>query len=270
MSHMNESCLIRMSHVSYEWVMSHMNESCLIWMSRVSQRNISIRTSSRTCHTWMSHVSQDWVMSHINESCPTKKHQHANVISHMSHVHESWHIWMSHVTHTKTHPQYCAANETWPYEWVIFYMNATSSICHTWLSQKKKRSIARQKRYEHTNESCPIWMRHVLYVPHAKSPKKMHLRHCQAKETSTFGWVKPYMSHGTHTTYMSHVTTYMSHVKHTSVWSHICHAWVMSRMKESCHTYKNTPAALPGKRDIIVPITPEPNSSISSNPPADI
>jgi len=24
------------SHVSYEWVMSHMNESCLIWMGHVS------------------------------------------------------------------------------------------------------------------------------------------------------------------------------------------------------------------------------------------
>ena len=34
MSHMNESCLIWMSHVSYEWVMSHMNESCLIRTSR--------------------------------------------------------------------------------------------------------------------------------------------------------------------------------------------------------------------------------------------
>jgi len=28
MSHMNESCHIWMSHVTYEWVMSHMNESC--------------------------------------------------------------------------------------------------------------------------------------------------------------------------------------------------------------------------------------------------
>ena len=48
MSHMNESCLIWMSHVAYEWVMSHMNESCLIWMS---------------------HVSYEWAMSHMNESC---------------------------------------------------------------------------------------------------------------------------------------------------------------------------------------------------------
>ena len=59
MSHMNESCLIWMSHVSYEWVMSHMNESCLLWIS---------------------HVSHEWVMSHINESC----------LMWMSHVTYEW------------------------------------------------------------------------------------------------------------------------------------------------------------------------------------
>jgi len=35
-THMNESCHIWMSHVTYEWVMSHMNESCHIWMSHVT------------------------------------------------------------------------------------------------------------------------------------------------------------------------------------------------------------------------------------------
>ena len=47
-SHMNESCYIRMSHVTYECVMLHMNESY---------------------HIWMSHVTYEWVMSHMNESC---------------------------------------------------------------------------------------------------------------------------------------------------------------------------------------------------------
>ena len=32
-SHLNESCLIRMSHVPYGWLTSRMDESCLIWMS---------------------------------------------------------------------------------------------------------------------------------------------------------------------------------------------------------------------------------------------
>ena len=32
----NASCLISMSHVSYQWVMSHMHEPCLIWKSDVT------------------------------------------------------------------------------------------------------------------------------------------------------------------------------------------------------------------------------------------
>ena len=44
MSHMDESCLIWMSHVSYEWVMSHMNESCLMWMSHISREHIMSHT----------------------------------------------------------------------------------------------------------------------------------------------------------------------------------------------------------------------------------
>jgi len=46
MSQMNESCLIQVSHVSFEWVMSQMNDSCLIQVS---------------------HVSFEWVMSQMNE-----------------------------------------------------------------------------------------------------------------------------------------------------------------------------------------------------------
>jgi len=52
MSHINESCHISMSHVTYQWVMSHINESC---------------------HVSMSHVTYQWVMSHTNESCQYKR-----------------------------------------------------------------------------------------------------------------------------------------------------------------------------------------------------
>jgi len=47
MLHINESWLIWMGHVTYQWVMSHINESC---------------------HIWMSHVTYKWVMSRKNES----------------------------------------------------------------------------------------------------------------------------------------------------------------------------------------------------------
>ena len=58
MSHMNESCHIWMSHVTYEWIVAHMNESCLIW----------------TCH-----VSYERFMSRMNGSC----------------TNDLWHVWMS-------------------------------------------------------------------------------------------------------------------------------------------------------------------------------
>jgi len=71
---MNESCHIRISQVTYEWVMAHvkwvtwhMNESCWIWMSNewiMSHMNES-------CHIWMSQFTYEWVMAHMNESCHT-------------------------------------------------------------------------------------------------------------------------------------------------------------------------------------------------------
>jgi len=36
MSHINESCHIPTSHVTYQWVMTHINESSDIWMSHVT------------------------------------------------------------------------------------------------------------------------------------------------------------------------------------------------------------------------------------------
>jgi len=78
MSHVNDSCLTRMSHVSreYEWVTSHVNESCLISMS---------------------HVSREWVLSHVNASCLTPT-RHVTSEWVMSHVKESSLTWMSHVS----------------------------------------------------------------------------------------------------------------------------------------------------------------------------
>jgi len=94
---MNESCLICMSHVSYEWVMSHMHESCLIWMSHFL--------------TWMSHVSYEWVMSRMNESCYIYT-SHVSYAWVMSHMNEPCLICMSHVS----------------YEWVMSHMHESRLI----------------------------------------------------------------------------------------------------------------------------------------------
>ena len=113
MSHMNESCHIWMSHVTYHkskyywqglqsvkrvvckglcsmnesWLMSHMDEACHIWISCVTYEWV-MSHMNESCRIWMSRVTYEWVVAHVNESC---------------------HIWMSHVT----------------YEWVVSHMNIT-------------------------------------------------------------------------------------------------------------------------------------------------
>jgi len=70
MSHMNESCPIWMSHVTYKWFMSHMNESCHIWMSHVTCEWVGVLTDKKTLktdthtdtHTWLerqTHTQRD-------------------------------------------------------------------------------------------------------------------------------------------------------------------------------------------------------------------
>jgi len=54
--HVNEPHHIRMSHVTYEWVMSHMNEPRRIWMSHVIYE-WAISHMNESCHIWMSHVT---------------------------------------------------------------------------------------------------------------------------------------------------------------------------------------------------------------------
>jgi len=62
MSHVNESCHIWMSHVTYERVMSriHRNFPRLWWRTRGLRR---------VTPQWVGHVPYEWVMSHMNESC---------------------------------------------------------------------------------------------------------------------------------------------------------------------------------------------------------
>jgi len=118
-SRVNESCLIWMSHVSYEWGMSHTNESCLIWMRHVTYEtqvpdlytNRNKRLDNRIfVLVWMSHVSYEWVTSHTNESCLI-------YVSHVSYIwvtsiNESCLVRMSHVS----------------YEWVTSHMNESCLI----------------------------------------------------------------------------------------------------------------------------------------------
>jgi len=73
MSHMNESCHIWTSHVTYEWVMSHMNESCHIWISHITHPNASCHKFKRVTITqrqrWRASPSYSihiWSHSYLN------------------------------------------------------------------------------------------------------------------------------------------------------------------------------------------------------------
>ena len=90
----------RMSHVTYEWVMSHMNESCHIRMSHLYNliywrmnewcpmsewtHEWVMSRMNESCHIWTSHVTYEWAMSPIQMS-------HVSYV--ISHMNESCHIW---------------------------------------------------------------------------------------------------------------------------------------------------------------------------------
>jgi len=78
---------IRMSHVSYEWVISYewvmslVNESCLLWMSHVSCEWVM----SLPC------LFHEWVLSLTNESCPLwMSHVSSMSLSCLFHVSYEW------------------------------------------------------------------------------------------------------------------------------------------------------------------------------------
>jgi len=66
--------------VILEWVKSHVNGSCRIWMSHVTYEWLRSHVNG-PCHMWKSHVTYQWVMSHMNEPCNMSMSQW--VISHM-------------------------------------------------------------------------------------------------------------------------------------------------------------------------------------------
>jgi len=158
---MNESCHVRMRHVTYEWGMSHMNEACHVWISHSHVNEAchiyewGMSHMNESCNIWISHVTYGWIVSHMNESC---------------------HRWMSHATD----------------EWIVSHINQSCStsyyqgreVCSpVVLKQHWRASISRVK-YEwvvsHINESCHIWMSHVTYewvMPHLNESCRIKTSH---------------------------------------------------------------------------------------------
>jgi len=128
MSHMHESCPIRISHLTCEWVTSCTNKSCHVYI--ILSHTAKPASISASCHIWKTHVTYYIGMSHMNESCHIwmshVAHRSISIGRHaysMSHMDESCHIWMRHVM----------------YEWVMPHTNASEwagvcASCHTWMS----------------------------------------------------------------------------------------------------------------------------------------
>jgi len=88
-SHGNGSCRISMSHYSYAWVMSCMHESCLtrmsrmnesflMWMSRVSYQWAIALMYVSSLAIWRTHISNELVTWHMNELCESCHKVHTN------------------------------------------------------------------------------------------------------------------------------------------------------------------------------------------------
>ena len=149
MPHLNESCHIWMSHVTYEWVMSrvaHMfecNMTCIYVHSYVCQ---SCRTfwkrNARLIHicdsfifvTELMHLC-DMTHTHMWHRCDMT-HSHIWLDSFKCVTWVMSHLWMSHVTYVNESCHIC--------EWVM---------SHIWLSLVVH---MRMSHVTHMNESCQI------------------------------------------------------------------------------------------------------------------
>ena len=216
-SHVNESCHMWMSHVSYEWFfdasfgqiifqkyldrgemstgcvcMSYVNKSCRIWMARClgrlyfrntwtgarCQLGVCVSHVNESRHMWMSRVSCEWVMSHVNES---------------------WHVWMSHVT--------CewVVSHVWRVTWLIHMRHDSFTCDMMWISH-----VTCEWVMSHVNESWHVWMSHVtcewvgshVWARHSWTWARCWLGMCVSRvNVSCHMW----MSHATREWNMSHV-----------------------------------------------------------------
>jgi len=182
---MNESCHIRISHVTSEWVMSPLllGMSHLFWASGQMCR---WALPEESYQIWMSRVMYDWVMSHINQShhtcverrgkcvavhcCNTLQHtathlcrtswrmccsalQKHTAAHYTSLVQMLWQ--MRHLLHPMSHVS--PMNEFY-----VTHLNSSSHTyewvtSHIWMSHVTHMN---ESCLTHMNESCHTWISH--------------------------------------------------------------------------------------------------------------
>jgi len=220
-SHSDVLCHTRVSHVTQEWVMSHKSESCHTRVSHVTQEWV-MSHKSESCHTRVSHVTQGWVMSHKSESCHTSVSDmtyisHSDVLCHISS--ESCHTSVSHVTQEWAMSHKCEWHKC---EW---------HKCEWHDSPLSFRCVM-----SHLNERCNMWMSHVTRTNES-------CQTCKWVISPPHEWVMSHKVESCHTRVSD-----MTHISHSDVSCHnachmshvIIHVWMshVTRMNESCHTYK--------------------------------
>jgi len=108
-----------MSDVPRKWVTSHMNESCHIWMSPVTYKWVMSQPqpySKLECHaTYIWAMSHEWVMPRMNESCHTwtRRVTYKRI---MLHVHKLHLLYLQNHKVFRPAPKPCAPNPI-PFPW---------------------------------------------------------------------------------------------------------------------------------------------------------
>ena len=165
MSHMNDSCHVRMRQVSYGWVMSHVYVSChhvsyeglmsclvLSAAGRVVSCGCSMSHIYASCHIHLHRVSCRWDMPHIRGVfCHVSWLRHVTHVCIVSHIDESLHTSMTwrvvsrvadascHVylhtasTHTNHVTYVCVASPLWYWALRDVSYHVTAS-CHIYMN----------------------------------------------------------------------------------------------------------------------------------------
>ena len=189
------------------------NES---WMQAEYISDTQSHNISAAAHAWLQEIQ---CRTHILQICFTRDmtHSHVTRLIHVSRVSFTWDMTHPHVT-------YCihAWHDSFIYDMshvmfltgliAIWHNSFTCDITHPYIAWLIHIWHGRASTPAHINESCHVWMRHVMSNINESCPTwKIHVTH---------GWVISYMNAGgVH--------------QHISM-SHVTYEWGMSHMIESC------------------------------------
>jgi len=212
---------MRMSRVTYEWVMSHVKESR--WHKKHTSMSLvcDCFDASRMwllCgerwHTWRSHVTYEWVMPHVKLSRYYATSPSISLVC------------------------ICFVGNEGTYEGVVSYVNES---CDKWRSHATMRRVRRVLSFvnavwavmAHMKESCHLWMRRIVSEGVVSCMDASHGMRRIVSEEVMLLWET-----GTSICRVSLLCREPWHI-----WrSHCIHEWTrpyMNESEESLHTWMN-------------------------------